>query len=132
MADSLCAKKPFVLVVEDDEAILQAMAQYLETEGFRVCTATEGWQAVVQAEGLKIDLVVCDIMMPGPKGTGLDAYRGLRASPLVRPDLPIIFVTALPETKVKTALPADPRLRVLFKPFPLPALRQTIRELTGR
>ncbi len=125
-------RKPFVLVVEDEVDVLKAFSDYLEAEGFRVCTAGDGWQAVVQAEGLKLDLIVCDIMMPGPQGSGFEAYQRLRASHCVKRDLPIVFVTALQKTQVAGQLPADPRVRVLYKPFPLPTLREAIRELLGR
>ena len=132
MTEIATEKKPFVLVVEDEPDVANLLAEYLETEGFRVTMATDGWQAVVQTEGLKLDLIVSDVMMPGPRGSGIDAYKGLRASIYVRKDLPIVFVTAMPLEQVRAALPADPLVRFLQKPLALPTLRATIKELLGR
>lgn len=125
-------RAPLVLIVEDEPAVLDILAEYFEGQGMRVTTASEGWQAVVQAEGMKIDLVVCDVMMPGPKGSGVDAYHGLRDSRFVRRDLPIIFVTAMPLDQVRKALPEDPRMRLFSKPVDFPRLREAVRELLGR
>jgi hypothetical protein len=71
-------------------------------------------------------------MMPGPKGSGFDAYQSLRTSNCVRHDLPILFVTAMPLDKVRATLPPDPRVRLFGKPCDLPSLRQAVRELCGR
>ena len=125
-------KRPIVLVVEDDEAISALLVEFLEKEGFRACTATDGWQAVVQAEGMKLELVISDLAMPGPEGTGVHAYMKLRKSPFVAADLPIIFITALPKQQVEAALKLDARCRLFYKPLTLPVLRAAIKELTGR
>jgi CheY-like chemotaxis protein len=126
------ARMPYVLVVDDESDIRSLLCEYFEAQSFRVTSATEGWQAVVQAEGLKVDLLICDVMMPGVKGSGIDAYRMLRESRFVRRDLPIIFVTAMPVDQVKAALPADPLVRVFPKPIDFAALRAAVRELCGR
>jgi DNA-binding response OmpR family regulator len=124
--------KPFVLVVEDEPDVCSLLCEYFEAEGFRVTSATDGWQAVVQTEGLKLDLIVCDIMMPGPKGSGFDAYKGLRESLYVRKNMPILFVTAMQLDKVRSGLPADPLVRILGKPVDFKTLRATVKELIGR
>lgn len=121
-------RKPFVLIVDDEPDILSMLGEFFEAEGFRVTTATDGWAAVVQSEGMKLDLIIMDVMMPGPKGTGFDAYTGLRQSHSVRKDLPILFLTALPLAKVTATLPPDPLVRIVNKPVNLPALRQAVKE----
>lgn len=128
----MAPRAPLVLVVDDDLDILGVLTQYLENDGFRVVTATDGWQAAIHAESLKIDLIVCDIMMPGPQGSGFDAYQKIRTSHSPRRGVPIVFVTAAAKDKTLAALPKDERTRVLFKPVSPDTLRQAIRELLGR
>jgi CheY-like chemotaxis protein len=125
------AREAFVLVVDDDPMLLTLVATALEKAGYRVTTATDAWQQVVQAQGMKIGLIISDIMMPGV-GTGVDAVKQLRALPWVSPRLPVIFMTALSLDKARELIPpGDPSIRLLSKPIDFEALRAAIRELTG-
>jgi DNA-binding response OmpR family regulator len=118
----------FVLVVDDDKLILDLVTMRLETAGYRVTTAMEAWQAVVQAGGLKIGMVITDIQMPGP-GNGVDGYRKLRAA---SPQMPIIFMSGMKPDDVAKILPNnDPKMRFLPKPIDFGQLRLIIKELTG-
>ncbi len=123
----MAGREAYVLVVDDDPNILSLVAARLEGAGYNVTTATDAWQEVIQAQGLKIGLVITDINMPGT-GSGIDAYRHLRrAFPL----LPVIFVSALDSADIAKQLPADPKIRVLPKPIDFTRLRGAIKDLTG-
>jgi two-component system response regulator GlrR len=118
----------FVLVVDDDKLILDLVTMRLETAGYRVTTASEAWQAVVQAGGLRIGMVITDIQMPGP-GNGVDGYRKLRAA---SPQMPIIFMSGMRPEDVQKILPTgDPKMRFLPKPIDFGQLGLLIKELTG-
>jgi len=119
---------PFILVVDDDANIRDLLATYLEGKGHRVTTAADGWQAVIQSEGLNVVLLVSDIMMPGPQGTGVEALQQLRTSRVVRHDLPVIFMTAMTPADAKKMLPQDPRVRLIHKPVDFSALDALIAE----
>ncbi len=123
----MAGREAYVLVVDDDPLILGLIAARLEGGGYNVTTASDAWQEVLQAQGLKIGLVVTDINMPGA-GTGLDAYKHLRR---VFPQLPVIFVSAMPREEIAKQLPPDPKVRVLSKPIDFGLLRAAIKELTG-
>ena len=124
-------REAFVLVVDDDPIILSLVAAALEGAGYRVTTATDAAQAVVQAQGMKVGLIISDIMMPGG-GTGVDAARHLRSLSWVSPLLPIIFMTGLPMDKARALIPGnDPHIRLISKPLDFAVLRSAIRELTG-
>jgi CheY-like chemotaxis protein len=123
-------KEAFVLVVDDDPTVLSLVSARLEMAGYRVTTATDAWQQVVQAQGMKIGLIISDIMMPGV-GTGVDAVKQLRATPTVSPLLPVVFMTALKLDEARKMIPPDPRVRLIGKPIDFEALRAAIRELTG-
>jgi len=122
-------KEAFVLVVDDDPLMLNLMSTRLEMAGYRVTTATDAWQQVVQAQGMRIGLIISDILMPG--GTGVDAVKRLRALPNVSPLLPVIFMTGLALEQARQLIPYDPKIRIIGKPIDFEALRVVIRELTG-
>jgi len=124
------ANEAWVLVVDDDPMILSLVSTRLEMAGYRVTTATDAWQEVVQVQGLKIGLIITDIQMPG-MGTGADAVKHLRALPHVSPLLPVIFMTGMKPDDARKIIPADPKVRLLPKPIDFTQLRGFIRELTG-
>jgi DNA-binding response OmpR family regulator len=79
---------PKVLVVEDDTAILEALAFNLERDGYEVMTAEDGVAGLALARERQPDLVVLDIMLP--RMSGLDVLRLLREEQPV----PILMLTA--------------------------------------
>ena len=57
-----------VLVVDDEEAIAEAVRARLESEGYRVFVAEDGPQAIELHAEHHPDLVVLDLMLPGMDG----------------------------------------------------------------
>lgn len=123
--------RTYVLVVDDDALIRDMLVAKLEGAGYRVTCAEDAAQSVIQAEGMKLSLIISDIEMPG-FGTGVDALKKLRASSFVRRDMPVIFVTGMPPHEAQKIVPkTDPYLRLLHKPVDWRLMRQYIKELTG-
>ena len=77
-----------VLVVEDEESFVEALAAGLKREGFRVRVARDGAEALDLFDVVQPDLVLLDVMLP--KVSGIDVCRELRS----RSKVPIIMVTA--------------------------------------
>jgi two-component system response regulator RegX3 len=77
-----------ILVVEDTEAILDAVTDLLAAEGFEVKGESDGAAALEIAQAEPFDLVILDLMLPGLSGT--EVCRRLRADSPV----PIIMLTA--------------------------------------
>ena len=77
-----------ILVVEDAEAILDAVTDALAAEGFQVQGLSDGTVALETARAEPFDLVILDLMLPGLSGT--EICRRLRAESAV----PIIMLTA--------------------------------------
>jgi len=77
-----------VLVVEDEEAFLEALLIGLEREGFTMTVARDGVDAIARFEEVQPDLVLLDVMLP--RMSGLDVCRAIRA----RSNVPIIMVSA--------------------------------------
>ncbi len=79
---------PTVLVVEDEEAFVEALSVGLQREGFDVQVARDGAEALDCFDDIAPDLVLLDVMLPTI--SGLDVCRELRR----RSSVPIIMVTA--------------------------------------
>jgi len=77
-----------VLVVEDEDSFIDALAVGLKREGFRVQLARDGAEALQVFDAVQPDLVLLDVMLP--KLSGIDVCRELRT----RSRVPIIMVTA--------------------------------------
>ena len=77
-----------LLIVDDEEKIRQLIAKYAVFEGYEVCEAENGMQAVELARKGGIDLIILDIMMP--ELDGFSAAREIRKDS----EVPIIFLSA--------------------------------------
>ena len=83
--------KPLVLIVEDEAPLVTLLRYNLEKEGFAVCSAADGEEALLQIAESKPDAVLLDWMLP--LVSGLEVCRQIRRSPASR-SLPIILLTA--------------------------------------
>ncbi|MCD9021965.1 response regulator transcription factor [Cohnella silvisoli] len=66
-----------LLLVEDEVKMLEAMAAFLQNEGFRIVSATSGKDALIVAKAENPALVVLDWMLPGM--SGIEVCRELRS-----------------------------------------------------
>ena len=78
----------FVLIVEDEESISDALAYMLRKEGFEVAVCPTGPDALEAFDRNGADLVLLDLMLPGPAGT--EICQSLRQ----RSNVPVIMLTA--------------------------------------
>ena len=81
-------QRPTILLVEDERAITEPLAEALEREGFVASLAGTAAEALEKATGAAPDLVLLDIGLPD--GSGLDVCRELRR----QSEVPIIMLTA--------------------------------------
>jgi CheY-like chemotaxis protein len=84
--------KPTILLVEDTQEVTMMIKDYLELAGYKVVTAQDGVDAIVQAKLIRPDLILMDVQMP--RMDGMEATRKLRSEPDFR-STPIIALTAL-------------------------------------
>jgi two-component system, chemotaxis family, response regulator PixH len=80
-----------ILVVEDMQAELELVCQYLEKAGHTVLTAVNGQEALDRAISDRPDAIVTDLMMPVMGG--LELCRHLRKQPETA-SIPIVACTA--------------------------------------
>jgi len=89
-----------ILIVDDDETAREALAALLAQEGYTVATARNGIEAAASIDHDPPDLVISDVRMPG--ATGFDLVKYIRSRP-IRPDTPVILVSAMGETPRRIA-----------------------------
>jgi DNA-binding response OmpR family regulator len=108
-----------VLVVDDEEAIAEAVRARLASEGYRVLVAADGPSAIELTEAEHPDLVVLDLMLPG--------MDGLEVCTRIQRDrwVPVLMLTARTEESDKVAGLAVGADDYLTKPF-------SLRELAAR
>jgi len=114
-----------VLVVEDEESISDALSYLMRKEGFEVAVCPTGPDALEAFDRDGADLVLLDLMLPGPAGT--EVCRSLRQ----RSNVPVIMLTAK-DTEIDRAvglgLGADD---YVTKPFSWRELLTRIRAVLG-
>ena len=111
-----------ILIVDDEYGLSEVVADILTDEGFDVAMAMDGKRALATMAQQRPDLVLLDLVMPVVDGwTVLRAMRGDARLATV----PVVLMTVLAESVGQR----DKHLHqgVLFKPFTLPQLLETIR-----
>ena len=92
MASIVAARRGRILVVDDQRANVEMLAELLRSRGYLVDGAYDGESALAKIAEMKPDLVISDIRMPGVDGYELtQRLRGEPATEL----LPVVLVTSL-------------------------------------
>ncbi len=118
------AQAPRILVVDDNEALRENLAETLELEGYGVAVAADGPGALAQ-----LDLeppprvVVLDLVMPGMDGREL--LERIRANPRLE-GVRVLLTSGLTGTKARSGARAD---AFLPKPFGVGELLAALRAL---
>jgi diguanylate cyclase (GGDEF)-like protein/PAS domain S-box-containing protein len=87
-----------ILIIDDTPTNLAVVVDHLEDHDFRVVIARNGPEGLKRAQFVRPDLILLDVMMP--EMDGFETCRRLKAADATR-DIPVIFMTALEETKDK-------------------------------
>ena len=100
-----------VLVVDDEVAIVELLAELLTDEGYQVHSAYDGRSALsLLRTGLRPTVVITDIMMPGLDGWAL--YRA------IRDELPhTVGVVLMSAGRLQPLELDDPHATFVVKPF---------------
>jgi CheY-like chemotaxis protein/phosphoribosyl 1,2-cyclic phosphodiesterase len=93
VAKGVGAASATILLVDDDPDIVRLLTMTLQSEGFRLLSASDGNTALEIARAERPDLLLLDWNMPGRNG--LEVCRTLRAEPDPRlRDVPVVLLTA--------------------------------------
>lgn len=116
-----------ILVIEDDNRVAGLIERGLSEQGFNVTLAYDGLSGKKLALENSYDLVITDIIMPGPDG--IDLCREIRQKD---PDIPIIMLTALGTTDDKVEGFDAGADDYLVKPFEMRELLARINAMLKR
>jgi DNA-binding NtrC family response regulator len=112
-----------VLVVEDEILIRDAVAEYLRVSGYSVVETADATEAVaVFVSGEPIDVVVCDVDMPGPMD-GLGLARWIHRH---HPALPVLLTSGHGVAVSTGKRPAAP---FIAKPYRLEKLAERLKSM---
>ena len=112
-----------VVVVDDDEAVREAIAEVLALEGYAVMTASDGDEALqVLLRAPRPCIALVDLVMP--RVDGWELMRAIGEAPSLR-DIPVVCTTA-----ARTAPPAGCHA-LLRKPFDDSTLAAVVRGAFG-
>jgi DNA-binding response OmpR family regulator len=130
-AAQVMARFDTILIVEDDLAFSELLSSYLESQSFYVTCVSNAPEALRQMASTDFDVIVTDMVLPGPSGE--DFYREVER---VRPELcrRIVFMTGHNAEPRTDDFIRRVRALMLWKPFPLGDLlsaAQTVHRKAG-
>jgi putative two-component system response regulator len=89
---SITSLKGTVLVADDNQSIREPLVELLRLNCYRVIEVEDGEEAFKQACTQALDLVLLDVMMPGP--SGFSVCRAIKSRPETRL-IPVVLITGL-------------------------------------
>lgn len=118
-----------ILIIEDDNAIRENTAEFLELEGYTTLTAPNGKRGLEQIWFHRPDLILCDLRMP--EMDGFTVLKNLGEQPDFK-KIPFIFFSAKSEEmEIKKGIDAGAD-GYLVKPFEFEDLLSSIKKCLHR
>ncbi len=87
---------PTILVIDDDRLVRWSVSMTLGRAGYRVHEAATGMDGLAVVRDCPPDLVLLDISLPD-----LDGLSVLKGIHQIHPELPVLMITAEPNTQIK-------------------------------
>jgi CheY-like chemotaxis protein len=115
-----------ILLIEDEPAIRELVAEQLEYMGYRVVTAADGLAGLRELQSdARIDLLLTDVGLPG----GLNGRQVADAGRVSRPGLKVLFITGYAGGAGPGNNLLEDGMEVVTKPFSIGDLAQRVRRL---
>ena len=110
-----------ILVVDDDTGLLSLLKMRLESVGYAVDIAENGWDGLTKLEHADYDLVLVDYLMPGI--TGLTVLQHIQER---HPSVPVVMMTSHTKGQVAARALAAGARACLLKPIDPAELTQVL------
>ena len=123
VSETLSQKQSNILIVDDIPANLNVLGYMLKDPNFKVRPVTNGKLALQAAEREPPDLIILDIMMP--EMDGYEVCRRLKENEKLK-DIPVIFISALNETKDIVKGFATGGVDYITKPFKMEEVKARV------
>jgi DNA-binding NtrC family response regulator len=118
--------KRWVLVVDDNRSVREAVANVVVLLGFRVAKASNADEALGLFSLREFDLVLTDFQMPGMDGLNLASKIKGKS-----PDTPVVLITGSTREWVGKCIENKSIDHIVFKPFDLEEIVDTVRSFTA-
>ncbi|HDQ99292.1 MAG TPA: response regulator [candidate division WOR-3 bacterium] len=115
-----------LLLVDDNNGIVETLADILSINGFEVTAVTDAERALRQAETTEFALAVIDLVLPGLNG--IELINRLRAA---HPAMKFVVITAYTDTELARQAMAMDIGGVVFKPVEPHEMVRLIRRVAG-
>jgi len=115
-----------ILVVEDDQALAEALQDTLVRAGYNVIMAEHGRMALTELESNSVNLIVSDINMPQMSGDVL-----LKRVKTLYPDIPVMLMTAYGTIEQAVDAMRDGAVDYMVKPFEAEVLINMVSRYVG-
>jgi len=116
-----------ILIVDDDDALRESLGLVLVSEGYELSSAANGEEALQQIEATPVDVVLCDLRMPGIDGFDLIPQLSRRL-----PGVPVILMSAHGTADLAIEAMRRGAYDYLAKPFQPSDLLLTLRKTQER
>ena len=116
-----------VSIVDDDDAVRTATQTFVRSLGYKAVAFPLAEDFLKSPEVDTADILIADVQMPGMSGLELQQELMRR-----RPALPIIFITAFPEERIRQQAMAAGAACLLAKPYDGDALIECIEKTLGK
>ena len=118
---------PKILIIDDEENLRRTLALGLKVEGFDTEQAGSGVEGIeLLTEGLQVDMVLVDLMMPGLNG--LEVARQITRS---FPGVQVVLSSAYHLSRSQLDRSNCGAIGFVPKPYSMPELAKYLREKTG-
>jgi DNA-binding NtrC family response regulator len=114
----------YILIVDDDRPVRDAVAMALESEGYRVQTAEHGEAALTILAVAQPSLILLDLRMPTMDGWQVKALLEAQA-----PGVPVVVMSGV--ARMQALAERRTAAGYLQKPFGIDELLDLVRPLTG-
>ncbi len=119
---SMTNRRAIVAVIDDDQSVRESLPDLLAELGFAVRTFSSAEEFLVSPNLADAECVILDVSMPGMSGPELRRELKVR-----RPQLPVIFMTAQRDERLRLQLLEQDAVACLIKPFSETALLDAMR-----
>jgi len=116
-----------ILIVDDDDALRESLELVLASEGYDVVTARSGEDALERIEATTVDVVLCDLRMPG-----LDGFELMPQLARALPGAPVILMSAYGTADLAIEAMKRGAYDYLAKPFQPSEVLLTLRKARER
>jgi FixJ family two-component response regulator len=120
-------RRPLICVIDDDESVRESLPDLIREFGFDVHVFSSAEEFLASESAGHAECLLLDIAMPGM--TGLELQQDLERR---QSGIPIIFITALADDKVRSAALRQGVAACLFKPFSDTELRHALNRALKR